>query len=507
MKKKFGKTAIILITLSVIIKLIGLLRDTVLADCYGAGTVSDAYLIAITVPTLLFYFIGQALSTSFIPMYTKVEHEKGLDEARRYSNKIMTVSLIISTVIALIIILFPRIIVFIFASGFDDERIKITVDILRISAVTIYLMTMINILSSRLQLNGSFIIPSIISLPRNIVLIVSVILSTYFGLWWLGFGIVLAYLSELLFLIPSLIRNGIKIGLNFSFKDPYLKETLKIVLPVFLTVAVSQINKIIDRTMASNFAVGSVSALYYASIINTAIQEIMVISIVAMIFTNVSKLVANNEYEQVDVTFHKTIRMLRFVLLPAMVGMLILAEPIVEMMFGRGNFNDNAVIITTDALRGYTLGLCFLASREVLIKVLYSYKKTKITFIASTIGIGFNILLNSILGKVWGAAGLAAATSISAVCQYIILLIYYKKMIWNFKLTKYLLTMVKPLIGCIIMGCIVFVLDTYLTYNLNNFLRIFIDVIVGIIFYVIIELCLKAKEFNIVLQAFRKIDK
>ena len=334
--------------------------------------------------------------------------------------------------------------------------------------------------------------------------IASVVLSMYYGLWWLGVGIVLAYSGELLILLPSLIKNKIKVRLDFSFRDPFLQETFKMVLPVFLTVAVSQINKIIDRTMASNYTVGSVSALYYASIINTSIQEILVTSIVVMVFTNVSKLVADEQYQFVDEVFHKTVRILRFVLLPAMVGILILAEPLVKMFFGRGSFDGNAVSVTSSALRGYTLGICFLASREVLIKVLYAYKKTKVTFVVSTIGILINILLNFFLGIIWEAVGLAVATSISAILQYIILLVYYKIKIWNFDIKHYILSMIKPIFGCVIMGGIVFCFDRYLTYNLNIFLRIFLDILVGIIIYVIIEVIVKAKEIKIILLSLKR---
>ena len=506
--KNIGKTAVILVIISVVAKLFGLLRDVVLADCYGAGSVSDAYLIAISVPTLLFYFIGNALSTSFIPMYTKVEREKGTEEAQKYTDRIMTVSLLLSTAIALLLIICPRGVVAIFASGFDEERISLTADIIRMSAVTIYFMTAVNIFSSRLQLNESFAAVALVSFPRNFFLIVSVILSTYFGLWWLGLGIILAYLGEFILLLIPALRNRIYIRLRFSLKDPYLLDTLKMVLPVFLAVAVSQINKVIDRTIASNLDVGSVSSLYYASIINTSLQEVLVSSLVVIVFTNVSKLVANKEYGQADAIYHKTVRMLRFILMPATVGMLILAVPVVELMFGRGNFDTYAVSSTAAALRGYTIGLCFLASREVLIKVFYAYKKTSVTFAASVFGILINIGLNLVLVIFWGATGLAVATSVSAICQYVILIIYYHAKMWKFSMKAYFISMLKPLIGCVLMGGAVFALDSILTSSFTSIFRLLIDVAAGVLIYGLVEFLLRADEMNyiknFVINLFKK---
>lgn len=500
MKKSIGKTAIGLVIISIFAKLFGLLRDVVLADCYGAGSVSDAYLIAISVPTLLFYFIGQALSTSFIPMYTKVEKEKGIEEAQKYTDRIMTVSILLSTILALLILIFPRGIVLIFASGFDEERISLTVDMIRMSAITIYFMTAVNILSSRMQLNGNFAAAALVSFPRNFFLIISVILSTYYGLWWLGLGIILAYLGEFILLLLPTLRSHISIRLTLSLRDPYLVDTLKMVMPVFLTVAVSQINKVIDRTIASNLDVGSVSSLYYASIINTSLQEVLVTSVVIVIFTNVSQLVAEKKYGQTDAVYQKTVRMLRFILMPATIGMLILAVPVVELMFGRGSFDADAVTITASALRGYTIGLCFLASREVLIKVFYAYKKTKITFLASVIGILINIGLNLLLAKFWGVTGLAIATSISAICQYLILLIYYRRNIWQFNLKAYFISLIKPFIGCLFMGAVVLILDYILASHFSLLFRLLINVVVGVLIYGVIELLLKAEEINFIKQ-------
>lgn len=508
MKKGIVTTAIGLTIISILAKIVGILRDIVLADCYGAGDISDAYLIAISVPTLLFYFVGNALSASFIPMYTKVRTEKGEIEANKYSDRMMTFSILISTVIVVLILLFPEFIIKLFASGFDEAQVELAKSIIIISAATIYFMTAINIISSRLQIIGKYTIVALVSFPRNLCMIVSVILSTYYGLWWLGVGIVLAYLGELILLLPSLFKSKISFRLRFDFKDTYMSQTARMIFPIFISVSVSQVNKIIDRTIASNLT-GGVSSLYYASMINTALQEILVASVVVIIFTNVSNLVANQKFEEVDEMLQKTLKTLRFILLPAMVGLIILAEPIVMVLFARGSFDVQAIKLTTASLRGYSVGICFLAAREVLIKVYYAYKRTKVTLIVSVIGILINIILNILLSSIWGVFGLAVATSISAICQYLILMIYYRKKIWKFNIMAYLKPFFKPVIGSIIMGTLVFLLDYFLLRGISSYIRLILNVLFGIGVYFIVEWILKSEEVRFIIDkllAKRKIN-
>ena len=166
-----------------------------------------------------------------------------------------------------------------------------------------------------------------------------------------------------------------------------------------------------------------ISSLYYASIVNNSIQEILVTSVVVIVFTNVSKLVAANHYDEVDIIFQKSVKLLRFFLIPAMIGLIILSETVIIVMYGRGEFNSEAVKLTSLCLIGYSIGLCFMASREVLVKIFYSYKKTKITLISSLVGIILNIIFNLILSKFLGVFGLAISTSISAILQYLFLLV------------------------------------------------------------------------------------
>ena len=179
--KSVNSNTLVLMGVIVFAKLLGMLREVFLANYYGTSGISDAYLIASSVPTLLFYFIGHALSTSFLPMYNKVKEEKGEDEANRYANNLLTVSLLICTLIVAVLLAFPGVVVKLFAAGFVDETAALAAYFIRICAVSLYFMTVVSVWSGYLQAKNSFIIPAIVSVPRNLIVIASIVLGVILG--------------------------------------------------------------------------------------------------------------------------------------------------------------------------------------------------------------------------------------------------------------------------------------------------------------------------------------
>lgn len=494
-KNFFGKikqSAVIVMVVVVISKLIGMLRDVVLANYYGTSNVSDAYLIAVSVPTLLFYFIGHALSTAFQPIYNKVKVEKSELEADTYMNNLVCVSLIISAVLVVVLLAFPAFVVKLFASGFDAETNAIAVKIIRISSPSLFFMTIVNVWSGYLHAKNNFIVSAGISLPRNISIIISIVISALYGLEWLGIGLLLAYFFEFLLLLPFVLKNGFKPRILINFKCTEIKETWGLVVPIILGVGVSQINKIIDRSLASIIAVGAISALTYASVINTAIQEILVTTIITILFANCAKLVAEGNDKLVKQKLNKTLAIMQMLLIPAMFGVIVLAEPIVKLLLFRGSFDNNSLNLTVTALRFYTIGLIFVAFRDTMVKVFYAYKETKLTTIISIISIIINIIFNFILAKYMGVSGLALATSISAIVNCVVLFILLVKKIGDFNLKGLFANLIKTIFIAAVMAIIVyFIYNVWLPTSLNYIVKLFVSILIGIVTYIIFSIIIK----------------
>ena len=447
-------SSITLMGVILVAKIIGMLRDIVIASYYGTTNISDAFLIALSVPTTLFFLIGHGLSTAYIPMYNRAKAEKGEIEAQRFSSNLLTVSLVLSTVIVLLLLIFPGVVVKIFASGFDQATANLAIRLIRISAPSIYIMCAVNVFGGYLQANKIFLPPAAISLPRNIAIVLAVVLSAAWGTDWLGIGLLTSYLLELLMLLPFVLKKGYLFRAQINLKDDYLHQTIYVVAPIVLGVCVSQVNKIVDRSMASMIVEGGVSALSYASIINTAAQEVLVHGIVMVLFAKCSEYAARQEHEKVKKKLSETIDNTILLLLPAGVGATMLAKPIVSLVLCRGEFDQHSLEMTAGAFRFYTVGLLFPAMRDTLIKVFYAYKDTRTTTTVSITAIIGNIVMNLVLGRLMGINGLALATSLSALYSTVTLYVFLRKKIGDFGFKKMLMVAFKSAIGCVPMAIV-----------------------------------------------------
>ena len=458
--KRIKQSSVAVMAIIIVSKLIGLMRDIVLANYFGTTNISDAYITASTVPTLLFFFIGHSLSTAYIPMYNKVKVASGEKSAQKYSNNLLTSALIIATLIVVVLLIFPTAVVKLFAIGFDAETAQIAARLIRISAPSIYLMTMINVCGGYLHANKVFLAPAAISLPRNIAIIVSIALAASIGTDLLGWGLLASYVLEFLFLAPFVMKKGYFYRPYLNFKDEDLKQTLYIVAPILLGMSVSQINKVIDRSLASTFVEGGLSALTYGSFINTAISEVLVTGIITILFSKCAEYVAKGEDDNVVKQYSSTVNTMLFLLVPATVGILILAQPIVSLLLSRGSFDKTSVLMTSGALRFYTLCLVSTALKDVTVKIFYAYKNTKITTVTSIISICINIGLNFLLAHFMGINGLALATSISITIQAVILYIMLKKKLKKIGTRQTVITALKSVASAAVMA-----ITTYFLYR------------------------------------------
>ena len=500
LKRKISP-ALMVSVIAIISKVVGIFREVVLANYFGTSNISDAYLIASSVPTLLFYFIGHSISTAYIPMYNKARLGGGERCGLLYTNRIINIALAISSLIVFLLFACPEVAVKIFALGFDDETTAITVRLIRINASSMFFMILISVLSGYLQANKNFVVPALMGLPRNGIIVISIIVAASFGLEYLGWGLVVSYIAELLLLLPFSFKKGYKYIPTMKISDSYVRDTGYVIIPILIGMCVSQINKIIDRSLASMVCEGGVSALTYASVINNAVQEVLVTGIITVLFSNCAAWVAKGEHDKVTVKLADVLNVFIMVLLPAAVGVIILSEPIVVLLLARGEFNSESVAMTAGALCFYTSGLFFLAVRDTLVKVFYAYQKTKTTTVVAIIAIGINIVLNLILYHFIGLNGLALATVISAVFNCLTLYILLRQQIGDFGLRLSAITAFKSLLSCVVMAIIVMVVKMKITLG-AVWLDLALCTFVGMLSYFFVALLLRVEPLISILQNF-----
>ncbi len=497
------KIAIVLMIITVFSKLTGLFREVILSYYYGTSNISDAYLIASTIPTVIFSFIGTGIVTGFIPIYEEIKKNNGENECLSYVNNLTNILLIIVTIIVGVILIFTESIVFVFASGFDLETFNIAVTFTRISIFGTYFTAMVFLFNGFLQANGKYNITSLIGLPLNIIVIISIYFSKYFNLNWLPYGIVISVAGQLLLLIPSIKNSGFKYNLTLNFNDYRIKKLIKISTPVILGVSIYQINVLVDRTMASRIVLGGISALNYSNNIIGFVQGIFVLSITTVSYPMLSKYITNKNFYEVKRTLKESINLIMLLVIPASIGCMIFSKEIVNLIFGRGAIDNLGLKLTSDAFFMYSIGMIAYGLKEGTSKVFYAMQDSKTPMRNSAIGFLLNIVLNLVLSKIMGVSGLALATSLSAIFTTILLFISLRNKIGPFGLNQLVVFFIKILLASSIMGVIVKLLYSYLIYVISNNISLIISMIIGVISYFIIIYFMKIEDFNTIVESIK----
>lgn len=431
------KAVILLMVLTIVSKVSGFLRDLTLAYFYGASEISDVFLLAISIPTIVFGVIAAGISTGYIPLYSRIENKLGEQAGIEYTNNLINVLMVLTTVLVALALIFTEYLVKIFAIGFEGETLALAVMFTRFSIFGVYFTIIIRILSAYLNYKKVFAVPSLIGIPMNLVLIAAIAISSRTEwLYVLAMANVVALFIQFLIIVVAAYKYAFRFQAVFQPKDRHIKEMAALAFPVILGSSVSQINRLVDRSLASWISVGGISSLNYANTMNTAFLGIFVSSFVTVFYPDISRKAAKGDMEGLKYTMNQTIIGVLLLIIPVTAGALAFAEPIVRFLFGRGAFDETAVILTTSAFFFYSIGLIGTGVNLILTRVFYALQDTKSPMINSSIGMGINVGLNFTLAPLLGIGGLALATSISALVTVILLTQGLRRKLGRLNLTK-----------------------------------------------------------------------
>ncbi|MBU9712164.1 murein biosynthesis integral membrane protein MurJ [Evansella tamaricis] len=498
------KTVIIIMVLTVGSKFLGFFRDIILSYFYGASNITDVYLIALTIPSVIFAIIGEGISTGYIPMYTRIENNYGTERANKFTNNLINVLMLFCTIILIIGLLFTEQIVRLFASGFEGDTLLLAVSFTRISIVGVYFTGLIYVFSSFLQLKGNFVIPGIIGLPFNTIIIIFIVISANSNIYVLIFGSVLAIVSQALLLSVYSYKYKYKYYPKLDYKDSSIKRMFLLATPAIVGSSVIQLNLLIDRTLASNIAEGGISALNYAHNLNLFILGIVVASITTVLFPTITKMAEKNNMEELKKSLASAITGINLLVLPATVGYMIFSEQIVQVLFGRGEFDSNAVSMTSSALFYYSIGISSIGLRMVLTRVYYALHDSKTPMVNSSISMIVNIILNIVLSRYLGIAGLALATSLAAIFSTLLLFRNLHTKIQGFGIRDLFYSLIKMLVASLLMGVLSKITFTYLFTKMNLTVSFFLAVFTGVVIYFVFIFIFRIRELDIVINQIKR---
>lgn len=498
------KTVIILMLLTVTSKILGFTRDITLSYFYGASIISDVYLISLAIPTVIFAIIGKGISTGFIPMYIHIESNRGTERANHFTNNIVNIVIVLCTIILIFGVLFTEPIVKLFASGFEGETLSLAVNFTRITLAGIYFIGLNYVFSAFLQTKEVFIIPAFIGLPANVIMIGSFFFSSQSNLYVLALGSLIAVGSQFLFISFYGYRNNFRYRPSLDIKNRDIKKMSYLALPAILGSSVAQINILVDKTIASRIAEGGISALNYASTLNLFVIGIIVTSIITVLFPKITKLAEEKNIVKMKKTLSYAINAVNLFILPSTVGYMIFAEPIVLLLFGRGEFDAHALSMTSYALFFYSIGLVGVSLKEILSNAFFSLHDTKTPTIISTIAVAMNIILNFILSRYLGLGGLALATSISAIVGSLLLLFSLRRRIGSIGLHTMLWTVSKIMLASFVMGVLSKLAYSFLINNFSISISLLLAICLGILVYSTLVYFMKIDEVNMIVFEIKK---
>lgn len=490
-KNNLLKKSIQLIILTLLVKSLGFVREMVLAAFYGTSSMVDIYVAVQNIPSVVFTVFGTAITTSFIPIYMEIKQESGKDSAKKFTCNVLNIFLIISIILTILGIVFSQVLVKIFAPGFQGEIFEICNNFTKITMASSVFIILVYVYNAYMQVNGRFNYTSLINIPYNIIQIIAIVLSVSLGnIYILAVGLLLASVSQAIYLRITVRNEGFHHQKILHIRDKHIWKMFLLVGPMFFSTGANQINSIVDKSLASTLVEGSISALNYSNEVVAIILQVLVLSITTIFYPTMAKLFSENNESKLNSFIQKNLSILALLIFPLAFSMYFFSEEIIRILFGRGAFQQQDIQFTASALRIFAIGVIGMAFRDILNKIFYSMKNTKVPAQNTIISVGLNIILNFLLIQHLAYLGLALATTISSIFCTILLFIQLSRKLIGLNIKNIMLNFTKIIIAAFFMLCSFFILDSLLKVS-DPLIKCFVYFTLGSIIYIILLFLLK----------------
>jgi len=422
--EKVTKAAGVVGSATLLSRIFGLIRDIVLAWFFGAGLISDAFFVAFRIPNLLRRLFAEgSLSITFIPVFTEYLTNQGREEAFKMARSAIRLLSVLLAIIAVVGILIAPLIIRVIAPGFSDspEQFLMTVTLTRIMFPYILLISLVALSMGILNALGHFAAPAIAPVLLNIAIICSVfIISPHMAdpVTGLAIGVLIGGFLQLALQIPFLIKKGFYFWQKAKFYHPGLKKIGILMIPVVFGAAVYQISIVVDTILASLLAKGSISYLYYADRIVQFPLGIFAIATATAVLPSLSRQAAEKDLPAFRDTFAYAIKLVFFIIIPSMVGLIVLRQPIVALLFKRGVFDAETTRLTAYALLYYATGLWAFSAVRIVVNAFYALQDTKTPVRMAIISVIAKIVFSVILMQWLAHGGLALSTSLASMLNF-----------------------------------------------------------------------------------------
>ncbi len=451
MKQKMNKavkTVGFMFIMILLAKVLGQAREMFVAAVFGVGSLTDAYYAASTLPLNLFDIVfASSISSAFIPVYNTYIEKYGNEEGNRFASGFVNTILLLSVVLCVLLIVFSKQLVGVLAGGLDEKTAELASSLTKIMMPIIVFASLTFSFTGILQSKGEFNIPAIISIVSNAVVIIYMIfLSDKFGIYGLSLSLTIGWILQFLVQLPSAKKVG------FSYKRVLyhkgLKDVVKLALPVLVGTWIQPISNLINNAYASSIDNG-ISALNYASKLFLIVASVFTVSVTNYVFPLLSKQSATEDNKNYKKTLYNSFKIILIVLVPICVFMLSLSTPIIELVYKRGQFDDNAVRLTAGAFYYYCFGIIFYGVLDLFNKAFYALKNSVVPAVIAGSAIVLNGVLSYFLKNVMGIFGLALSSTLVYFYMALMLFMSLNKRIKFFEIKNTLFIIKELLYGAV----------------------------------------------------------
>lgn len=501
-------------------RILGLIREQVMAVLFGAGMAMDAFVVAFRIPNLLRdLFAEGALSAAFVTVFTDFDQKKGAEATWRLANNVLLTLTLVLSLVTILGMVFSEQIIYLMAPDFDriQGKIALTQLLTNIMFPFLTLISVAAVVMGILNTKGRFFIPAMASTFFNIGSIGGGILCA----WWapafgqppivgMAIGTLIGGLFQLAVQLPSLKRCGFTWRPHFNFKDEGLRRIMVLMIPAVIGLSATQINIFINTNFAARCAEGSVSWLNYAFRLMQFPIGVFGVAISIATLPVIARQVSQGDMGALKTTYVSSLTMAFLLTIPASFGLAFLAEPIIRLIFEHGRFTAQDTLHTAEALAYYAIGLFAYSSIKITVPIFYALKDTKYPVVASFLAVITNIMFISLTLDAFQHKAIAFSTSLTMVFNFLFLSAVLYKKVGGYDLRYLFRALGKIILASVVMGFLA--LGLYQRMGLilnqqglvNQMISLFLVIgLAGLVYLVLIR-WLGIKEINEVLDSLKK---
>lgn len=491
-RKHIIKSAGVIGFATIISRILGFARDILIAKFFGTARYAEAFVVAFRIPNMLRDLVGEGATNSAVVPVLSEYHEKKKEEFWELANVLLNVVLIVLSAITILGVFLSPFIVRLIAPGFlsDPEKFRATVYLTRIMFPFILMVGLLAYAMGILNSLKHFAMPAFAPVVLNFSIIVC-------SLWKqdsvlaLAIGVLIGGVLQLLIQIPALFKQGFSFHFRRKLSHPAVKKIGQLLLPRILGSCVYQINIFVNTMLASIASIvgaGGVAALYYANRIFQFPLAIFGIALAQAVLPTMSREALDTDTVRLKATLSFSLRAINYIIVPASLGLIVLAVPITKVLFERGKFDSYSTLITSQALMFYSIGLFSYAGIKILVSCFYSLKDTVTPVKAAVVSLILNIILNILLMFPMKLNGLALSTSISGCFNFFMLFLILRRKIGRLDGKRICDSFFKVILSSLAMAFISYVCVFKIGMN------IFIVILIAIISYIVMTFVLRVNE-------------